>query len=50
MCESEPPGGDLFVQPTVKRSKIKERSNFKQAQMAKVAVSMCWPWTNITKC
>ena len=35
--------GDLFVRPTVKMSKVKERSNFKQAQLAKVAVSMCWP-------
>ena len=39
--------GDLFVRPTVKRSKVKERAKFKQAQMAKLAVSMCWPWTSI---
>ena len=33
----------------VKRSKVKERSNFKKGQMAKVAASICWPWTNIKK-
>ena len=34
----------------VKGSKVKERLNFKHAQMAKVAVSMCLSWINIKNC
>ena len=33
--------GDLFFQPTVKRLKVKERSNYKICQMTKVRGSMC---------
>ena len=31
--------GDLFILPTVKQSKVKERSNFKQPQLSKVTKS-----------
>ena len=33
--------GDLFVRPTIKGSKVKERSNYKMCQMTKVKRSMC---------
>ena len=42
--------GDLFVGPTVRGQKVKERSNYKHAQMTNITVSMYWPWTKIQKC
>ena len=47
-CKSD--HGDLFARPTVKGSKVKERSNYKKCQMTKVTVSICWCWANMHNC